>query len=337
MKIYHWLKKKVYKIYEQPTLVLMYHRVGQPEVDPWKLSVSPLNFEQQLQVLKKTGLVAPSSQLIEQVNAKNVKRSRVVLTFDDGYADNFEVAKPILEKYELPATFFISTKHIDQYKEFWWDELARILLQTSSLPRHLNLNLNGTRFYFDLQTEETLTEVTEQKIKLWNAYLEPTTLRAQLYIKLWKLLSPLPYAEQQEVLSNVRDWGKIPNQPCISNFSMTLEQLRELSRNKLFEIGSHTVSHPALACYCEEEQRVEIAESKRFLEFHTNSIIQSFAYPSGNYNETTLQILKQLSFQIAFTTHDVLVNKHTDPYQIGRFQVNNWTKDEMKKNLYSLF
>ena len=323
MRVFAWLKNASL-LFGQPSLVLMYHRVATLTTDPWELAVCPQFFEQQLQVLQKTGLVAPISQLIEQVLSKKIQKPFIILTFDDGYADNYLLAKPLLEKYGLPATFFITSKHLGQEKEFWWDELENILLHTESLTRYLSLCLQNISFDFDLQDEEILTETLKQKHCHWNAYLEPPTRRSKLYLELWQLLSPLSYAEQQHLLAALRQWAGITECPRTSYLPMLEAQLRELATHELFTIGGHTVSHPALAHHPAEIQRHEIAQNKELLEALTGSTINSFAYPSGNYNNTTIDIIRQQGIQIAFTTQHQVVKEKDDPYQIGRFQINNW-------------
>ena len=69
------------------------------------------------------------------VSGGDVPSAGVVVTFDDGYADNFHNAKPLLERYEIPATVFVTTGYLQDQREFWWDELERILLQPGTLPR----------------------------------------------------------------------------------------------------------------------------------------------------------------------------------------------------------
>jgi peptidoglycan/xylan/chitin deacetylase (PgdA/CDA1 family) len=74
----------------------------------------------------------------------------VVITFDDGYADNLHNAKPLLERYDIPATVFVTTGHIGHEREFWGDELDRLLLQPSTLPELLGLSINGSPYQWEL-------------------------------------------------------------------------------------------------------------------------------------------------------------------------------------------
>ena len=313
------------------SLVLMYHRVIEIEIDPWQLAVSRFNFEEQLKVLKRTGLVAPLTKVLGHLDSSRKPTPAIFITFDDGYADNYLHAKPLLEKYNLPATFFISSNHIGKATEFWWDELARLLLLSEVLPSEVTLNITGTRYSFDLKGEELLTPEIKQKHKDWNAYMAPTTSRSSLYIKLWQLLTLLSYQEQQNQLNALKSLLSVVEPTPLNNISISVDQLRSLSACKLFTVGAHTVSHPMLSNLSKENQEIEITENKSFLETITDQNIYSFAYPSGNYNDETVEVLREQQFKIAFTTKQNSVRQGNVPFSIGRFQVNNWSGTEFTK------
>jgi peptidoglycan/xylan/chitin deacetylase (PgdA/CDA1 family) len=283
-------------IFEKKALVLMYHRVASADTDPWKLAVSAENFEQQIQVLKKLNIVLPLQQLVDQVQQKSIKKKCVAITFDDGYVDNYLTAKQILEKADITATFFITTNNLGKQKEFWWDELEFILLQTAQLPQQLSIEINNSPFTFDLGAETLLTPELRLKHKGFIAY-EPTTLRSQLYYSLWEKLSPLENNEQEKVMGFLRSWAGISKANRPEYFCMSVEQMQHLSTSKLFTIGGHTCSHPALAYHNKEVQQREIVENKYALEKLTGKPINLFAYPSGNYNDVSIEVLKQAAFQ----------------------------------------
>ncbi|QHT65783.1 polysaccharide deacetylase family protein [Rhodocytophaga rosea] len=270
--------------------------------------------------------------LVEQLHSKSLKPF-IVISFDDGYVDNYLEAKPLLEKYELPATFFISNKHIGTTKAFWWDELAYLLLQVKSLPATLSIHLNKELIIYNLKDDAVLTEEKFQKHRLWNYTLTPPTRRAALYISLWKLLSPLPYEEQQDFLEELKRWAGTQQQIDANYFSMSERQLTDLADCELFTVGGHTVSHLALSHHAVEIQHQEIAHNKQYLEAATGEEIDTFAYPSGNFNETTVNILKQQGFRSAFTTHHQSVQSQTDPFRVGRFQIGNWSGKKFNQML----
>jgi peptidoglycan/xylan/chitin deacetylase (PgdA/CDA1 family) len=332
VSFYHFLKQCLRKNQLSP-VILMYHRIAEPKTDPWELSVSDQNFEEQLQVLKQTGLVIPLHELTEQIYFKARTLPSIVITFDDGYADNYLTAKPLLEKYKLPATFFISSQNINTSNEFWWDELAILILQTEVLPKCLTLKADKTVFFFDLQTENILSENSLNEYKKWSAYGPENGVRSKLYLELWKLLSPLQHNQQQQIMQDIRNWaGKFQAQRE-AHPSMSQEQLLDLSTNPLFTIGSHTVSHPALAFHERPYQYKEILENKIFLENLIDKTVDTFSYPSNSFNELTIELLKEFGFRTAFTTTGQPVRKLQEPFRISRFQVNNWTGVTFSKML----
>src|SRR3972149_2982228 len=106
--------------YYQKGLLLMYHRVVNLESDPPSLCVSPSNFTEQLEFLKKFCHPVSLQQLVKSLDKKGLPRRAIAVTFDDGYVDNLYNAKPLLESFDIPATVFLTTGYIGQNHEFWW-------------------------------------------------------------------------------------------------------------------------------------------------------------------------------------------------------------------------
>jgi peptidoglycan/xylan/chitin deacetylase (PgdA/CDA1 family) len=322
-------------VFKSSAIVLMYHRVAAPETDPWQLAVTPENFEQQLRLLIKNYSVVSIPQLIEMVREKRLNKRTVALTFDDGYIDNYHIVKPLLEKYSVPATFFITTDYIGQEREYWWDELEKIILQSRALPAHLSLEIKGTPILFDLDTETILTAKLKLAHKKWTYYMPPT-LRGELYLKLWQHISPLACHEQEQVMEQLRVWADVNEIARPDYFCMTLKQLSELSSGGLINLGAHTASHPALACHQKKIQQREIVNSTAYLEKLTGNKINAFAYPSGSYNNDTVDVLMHEQYDVAFTTYPKPITKDDhDLYRLGRFQVNNWDKVAFEKTLHN--
>ncbi len=132
------IKKKI----EHKALVFMYHKIGEPATDVWDIAVSQKNLEEHFLYLKDQNIVS-LNELSHYLQKKKIKKNCIAITFDDGYLDNFLLAKPLLEKYQLPATFFLPTINIGQQKEFWWDELEYLFLGIDELPASLSICING--------------------------------------------------------------------------------------------------------------------------------------------------------------------------------------------------
>jgi peptidoglycan/xylan/chitin deacetylase (PgdA/CDA1 family) len=327
-RVYH----KIKSLFEPEALVLMYHRIAEPEADIWDIAVSAGQFEKHLQALKRAGNVIPLQELADQHADGTLKKNSIAITFDDGYADNFRVAKPLLEKYQLPATFFITTGNIGQSAEFWWDELENIILFTRRLPVQFSMRINNQLIEEELGTAELTAEMRQKHI-LWKACTEaPPTPRCRLYYRIWEQLKPMPPVEQQIRIQKIRDWAGVGKGSRPDFQSMSLAELKEMGKSRLTDIGAHTVSHPALAAHAPEFQKKELAESKSFLEEITERKIDLLAYPYGNYNKDTARIAADLNFSAAFTTEEQVVRRRSDRFQLARFQVKNLNYGQFSKN-----
>src|SRR5687768_6811108 len=104
--------KKIEKFFTHRGIVLMYHRVANEEFDPWELCVTPANFEQQLDVLKRKFRVTKAADLLNHLSNRSIRDKSVCITFDDGYRDNYTKARPLLENTSCPATFFIASDFV---------------------------------------------------------------------------------------------------------------------------------------------------------------------------------------------------------------------------------
>lgn len=326
------------KYSEARALVLLYHRVAEPESDIWDLAVTPARFEQQLRILQKTGFVISAEELVTRLAQQTLKRRSVVITFDDGYVDNLLVASPLLMHYQLPATFFIASGNIGSAQEFWWDELEHLCLFAERLPPVCSLVVAGYHLAVELGAEQHLSPALRQRHLSWKAYHEaPPTNRAALFYQLWQLIKPLPYFEQQQQLRLLRAWASASMVIRPAYHSLSPVQLRELSSHQLFTIGAHTVTHPALASHSASLQAQELRAGQQALSQITGRQPALAAYPYGNYNEETMAVAASLALTAAFTTEARAVTNESQQYQLGRFQVGNWTGDELYQRLDNWF
>jgi len=102
--------------------ILGYHRIAEPDGDPFQLCVTPAHFEEQLEVVRRIGRPVALEDLTQAVWDQADLRGKVAITFDDGYADNLHAARPLLERLEVPATVHVVAGRLG--RSFWWDELA---------------------------------------------------------------------------------------------------------------------------------------------------------------------------------------------------------------------
>ena len=314
-------------------VVLMYHRVAELESDVWNLAVTPAHFDQHLRVLQQAGQVISTAELADRLKRNALQRRNLVVTFDDGYRDNHLVAKPLLEQYQLPATFFIATGNCGEKKEFWWDELEAIFLLSEQLPPRFSMHIHGNKIEANLTEEQHLSPSLRQQHRRWSASNEaPPTLRAALFYRVWSLLKPLPHVSQQQALHELREWTGLPRAVRSGYQSMSVAELQDLSRNDLFTIGAHTVTHPALGSLEAAQQAQELSHNKAALQLIAQDI-KFLAYPYGEYTNETVAIATDLAFEAAFTTRAQAATQATPLHCIGRFQVNDWTGEEFARYL----
>jgi peptidoglycan/xylan/chitin deacetylase (PgdA/CDA1 family) len=310
----------------------MYHRIADMETDPWELAVSPRNFEEHLKILRKKYKVISVAELVNCLEKKSIPPNSVCITFDDGYLDNFSAAKPLLEKYESPATFFISTYYIERQKSFWWDELERMILGSQKLPAAFSMQIGEESFEFHLYDEEILTDEIRAKQKKWVWTEKPPTRRGELYLALHRRLKPLPHEDLRSVMKEIKRWSGYEN-ASKGDSPMRFEHLKKLSSEPLFEIGLHTVNHSALSFHSRETQSREIADNDKALKTNCEKVARMLAFPYGNYDETTISVVRERELKAAFTTSEKPVTKNSDPFQLSRFQVKNWNAEEFEERL----
>lgn len=317
--------------FARTAVVLVYHRVTDLVSDPWSLSVSPRRFEQHLQVLESRFHPLSLTDLTHALRTGSVPPLSVVVTFDDGYADNLHYAKPLLERYHIPGTVFVTTGSLGQDREFWWDELDKLLLQPSQLPEALRLRLDGKAYEWHLGDATHYELQDALRHRRWRAWEEPPTPRHRMYSTLWELLQRSSDAERRAVLHELVSWAGVDPGARSTHRSLTVDELRDLAQGHLVDVGAHTVSHRVLATLPTTEQKDEIYKSKLFLEQTLERPVTTFAYPYGkpsDYTGETKAIVEHLGFTAACANVPGLVRSGSDCYQIPRVHAHDWDGEE---------
>ena len=275
--------RQIKKRFASRALILMYHRVAEVGSDPWSLCVKPRHFGEHLEVLQKYGRPMQLQQLVQALRDGNLPHRAVAITFDDGYADNLYNAKPLLESYNIPATVFLTTGYIRCDREFWWDELDRILLQPGILPKKICLKIDGTTHQWELGEASYYNEDEYQRCRHLKAWDGKPGSRHFLCYSLWHLLHPLPEDERRKALNEIMTWAS--TEPAIrpAYRSLSLEEVGTITQGKLVEVGAHSVTHPNLSKLTVASQLDEIQRSKAYLEEILDRPVTSFAYPYGCY------------------------------------------------------
>jgi len=294
--------------------------------------VSRRHFAEHLEVLQKYTKPVRLTSLRERLHGGSGAHCGVVLTFDDGYADNLYYAKPLLERREIPATVFVASGYIGAEMEFWKDYLERIFLQPGTLPSFLPLIINGKPYQWELGEAAHYSTGDFEQNSGWNVLkTSDPTLRHSLYRSLCQILNTVPEDERNNVLKELLAWAGIEPKPRSTHQTLTADELTKLDDGELMEIGSHTVTHPVLSALSGVTQRDQIQKSKKSLEEILRRSVISFAYPYGgksHYTEETVANVREAGFEYACSNFDGIVRRGADMWQLPRFLVRDWDGQE---------
>ncbi len=289
--------------------ILYYHRVFELKEDINLLCVTPIRFEQQMRYLKSNYDIFRFEE-----NWKECDGDGIVITFDDGYLDNFQYALPILEELEIPAAIFVSTGTMENGQEFWWDELERLILSDDN-------DLDFVSIQDEKYGCRWNTNTYELKLNCYYAihYLMKNFIDADTRMKWFEQLRV-----QRKMDGYARETHRTLNrQSCV-----------DLAKSKYITIGAHTISHPSLARIGIEKQCTEIVNSKEYMETLLNQKVDIFSYPFGakgaDYNEDTIQICKEAGIKKAASTIPGIWSGECSAYEIPRNVVRNWGISEFQ-------
>jgi len=337
MKRVAGLARRLLGIVESRAAILLYHRVTAEPKDPYQLRVAPDCFEEHLQVIRKIAAPMRLSELVARLRTGRVPKAAVCVTFDDGYADNLEVAKPLLERYDVPATVFATTGAGGRSVELWWDELEGLLLSPGQLPARLEIQIAAERFEIELGGDAIYPESRAAQHVDFTLpdpdRCDRPSLPTRRHLALWRLyraIRSLAVAERERVMAELHGWAGGERRVRDTHRCLSHEQLVRLDGG-LVEVGAHTVNHPSLTdCPTQLE---EIGDSKRTLEDRLGRSVTSFAYPHGHYGPSTIQAVRSLGFESACACGYRPVARGSDVYELPRIVAPRSGGAELERTL----
>ncbi len=289
--------------------IFIFHRVLQDRdpLLPWEPDGQ--QFDWMVGLITRAYQVLPLVEAAQRLSAGILPRSAAAITFDDGYADNYLAAMPILRKYGATATFFIATSYLDGGR-MWNDD---VIETARRLPA-------GT--------------VDLSEFGLGLHAVSDVASRVRCYEK---ILSQLKYEEPIKRIAIACDLARSRGISDQSDLMMSTSQLRAL-RDGGMQIGAHTMTHPILQSVDDQTAMAEIASGKSRLEQVLDQVVDSFAYPNGrpgkDYADKHVEMVRAAGFVAAVSTSTELSSQNTDSLQLPRF--TPWDRTPMKFGLRCL-
>lgn len=282
-----------YKHGEYPLSILYYHHVFAKK-NPYHLDdLDAQQFDQQISFLSKHFNILPLNQAIDLLKKKQLPPKALVISFDDGYQDNYTIAAPILEKNKCPASFFIATEGVEN--GYLWNDVIEQCLKHTTV-KEITKSIIGKQ----------LSIVTEsEKIAAFQ-----------------RLVSSLKFINNEERSNKILLLSKELNVSCYTQTMMSKEQLLDL-HHRGFDIGAHTHSHTIVSTETDADSQTELLINKQMLEKIIGEPISFLAFPNGLYGRDFKQIhcemAQKLGFKAAFSTNDGGAFSSTNLQQIPRF------------------
>lgn len=304
-------------------VILVYHRVAPYTLDAELLCVSPENFAEHASVIARDYQPIPLAELAGELARGRVPDRTVVVTFDDGYVDNLELAKPLLAAAGIPASVFVATGSVGSSRRLWWVELERALLRARLTQPVLTLTIGERARSWPCRTQDQ-RRAAYGRIRAWLRTRSPTEIDA--------------ICDQLARWADESDPVTDPYAPRV----MSPDELRELEGDGSIEVGAHTRTHVSLAAQDAGVQHDEILGSKLDLEEWLDRPVVGFSYPYGerwlDYGKRARSLVGRAGFRYAVRNYGGPVTRFTpDVHQLPRNLVRDWDGSEFARRLDHLF
>ncbi len=284
-------------------LCLMFHRIG--ELDDQLAPLHPLDavteetFRSVIREVAENWCPLSISDLTERLRSgRTIPKRAVVITFDDGFADNLTVALPILEDFCVPATVYVTTGFIDRSIDPFQYDLASLVCASTEIE----FGWAGQR-------------------RRW--HLNSAVARTECYTEIYRHLKSSTATVRTAAMSGLMNG--VRNLPDHRVRYLTWEQLQELAASPLITIGGHTHSHLVLDAVNRDEMAADIERGRQLLQSRLRVAVRHFSYPYGHHDRTVRRTVSNLGFQCAMETDRNRNRQPSDLFQIPRVNVTNET------------
>jgi peptidoglycan/xylan/chitin deacetylase (PgdA/CDA1 family) len=289
-----------------PAIILFYHRFkeGRRESLPPRMEIG--SFEKQMRYVRKWYRIISLDELVDTLEEEGEFRfPSLVITIDDGFRDNYDLAFPVLRRSGVPSTVYLTSALIGTGEAPWIDEIGYALWSS----RRNEFRLAG------LFGDRVICISSErQKHEAWHAIYEN-----MLY---------LPHEKKVELVEEVIDelrMGEVNSGTDKGRVMLDWAEAKKMSENGV-SLGAHTLSHPTLSMMSFDNARFEIEESKRIIEDKCGCAVEHFAIPNGrdeDFSEELREWCKKGQFRSVVTTNFGAVKEGSDPYALPRVSLNS--------------
>ncbi len=280
--------------------ILAYHRVlddapASFAFDEDLISATSASFRRQMEFVRRHFQIVSFADLQRCAQENKPWPARaLIVTFDDGYADNYSHAFPILKEKNVPATIFLATDFMESGRLFWWDLVAYCFKQSAL----------GSVHFPEIASEPLLLTTAAARRKAINRVLQ------------W--MKNIPEATKNEFLQNLPRVLEVTLRDNLGQgMHLSWSQIGEMAQHGI-EFGAHSISHPILTNVAPEQLEVEINGSKRAIEEHLQREPVAFCYPAGQFNFEVQNAVRRAGFHFATAFHEAVSHGALDCFALPR-------------------
>ena len=286
--------------------ILAYHKIETNEFDDLNMSIPVSDFEVQIKYLSEHYHVVSLLDYLRSIQTrKKIKKNMVIITFDDGYKDNYTNAFSIVKKYSIPITIFLTVIPISTGQSLWYEVIVHLI--KNSMIKELDLSNYG-------MGQIILKSSSDKQVAIYQIVNKAKTM---------------PENQRQNLIDCLRrkliiEDNNNQNNDDMENLMLSWDEIREM-KNHGVTFGSHTMSHPILTQIPFETAEMEIKKSKYIIEKELGEKISLFTYPNGgpeDFNEDIINIIRKSGFSCACSLIPGVVKTGDNLFTLNRIGVD---------------